>query len=62
MKNPIVFVLAIPLYIIKFVLSLVLIVIYSIFMAFGMVILGTDGSESQKSIDAIWGWFKKGLL
>ncbi len=62
MKNPFVYIFAIPLYIIKFVLVLVITIILSFGMAVGMVIGGTDGAEAKEYIHIVWGWFRKGIF
>lgn len=62
MKNPFVYIFAIPLYIIKFAIVMVATVILSFGMAFGMIIAGTDGVGARKMIKDVWGWFKKGIF
>lgn len=61
-KNPFVYIFAIPLYIIKFVLALVVTVIDSFGMAVGMILGGTDGKNAKNEIHVIWDWFKKGIF
>lgn len=61
MKNPFVYI-ALPLYAIKFIVALVFTIFCAFTMAFGMLILGEDGSESEDAIESIWEWFKKGIF
>ncbi len=62
MKNPFVYIFAIPLYIIKFVIVMVLTIVLSFFMALCMIMGGTDGEESKEHIRDLWDWFKKGVF
>lgn len=62
MKNPFVYIFAIPLYIIKFVIVMVLTIFLSFCMAVSMMIFGTDGVESKEYIRDLWDWFKQGVF
>lgn len=61
-KNPLVIVFAIPMYIFKFVCAIIATIVLSFGMAWGMLFQETDGSVSKNAIDDVWDWFRQGVF